>query len=47
MRPDWSSIECVKFLEKYHDPIYSSLTRFGRELLENFTALEDIEKGAH
>jgi len=46
LRPDWSNMDCEVFLEKYHDPIFSSLSRFGRELLENFAALEDIEKGA-
>lgn len=45
LRPNWSDTACRQFLAKYHSPIYSSLTQYGRELLENFAAIEDIEKG--
>ena len=46
LRPYWSNMDCEKFLLKYHDPIFSSLSQYGRELLENFAAIEDIEKGS-
>ena len=46
LRPDWSDLDCDKFLERYGNTIYSSLSQYGRELLENFVALQDIEYGA-
>jgi len=45
LRPDWLDIDCCKFIEKYGDTIYSSLSQYGREILENLVALEDIERG--
>ena len=46
LRPDWLESDCCHFIEKYGDAIYSSLGQYGRELLQNFLALEDIENGA-
>lgn len=46
LRPHWSDQECNAFLEKYESTIYSSLSQYGREVLENLVALEDIERGA-
>lgn len=46
LRPAWLDSDCHQFLEKYDSTIRSSLSQYGRELLENLTALEDIENGA-
>jgi len=46
LRPSWSDAECTQFLEKCRTTLNSSLNQYGRELLENCIALEEIDRGA-
>ena len=46
LRPSWSDAECGQFLEKCRTTLNSSLSQYGRELLENCIALEEIDRGA-